>query len=203
MLQRLPPFFDTFLTLLFEQYKESPKIVGMLQAFAAEFDLLDQAQVEVATEVLNIDQAVGAQLDMLGRIANLPRAGRDDEGYRAILRASFISRHSGAPDQIIGAIKSITGSTSVQYIPEYPAGYWVLYDGIGLSQSYLNRLSPAGVQGMTGCYLSDTNLDIFVLADGEPILVVGPCPGIYILTEEEGVVLSEEGGEPLLLEIAE
>jgi len=200
MIERLPLFYETFLKLLFEQYKESPKVLGMLEAFAAEFDLIDQALVEVANEVLNIDAAVGAQLDMLGRVANIPRLGRSDPLYRDDLLIAFQTKNSGTPEQIIKAVKSLTNSTYTHFYPEFPAGFWVVYDGEGLTQDILNKIAPAGVQAMAGCILVDASLDPIVLADGDFILLIGPC-GPTPLYSEDDLLLTTELADPIYSEI--
>lgn len=203
MLERLGPMFNTFLGLLMEQYKDSPNMLGILEAMAYEFDLLDQAMVELDFELLNIDDSVGVQLDMLGRLANLPRLGRSDDLYRAAIRIAFRTHNSGTPEQILSAVKDLTGSTDIEYIPFYPAGYWLVYNGLGLTRELLQQISPAGVLGYPGCFLCDIHGDFITTMDSDPILVVGPCEpvgGGAILLEVGGGVLLTETNETLLME---
>lgn len=169
-------------SLLGEQYRDprvdgqSVKLAGIIDLIAAEAQLLETALQELLP-VLDVDAVGGVLLDTIGRIANTARGAMDDPAYRLALKAAFQRSDSGTPEQIISAVKQVTGSAKVWYIPEYPAGYWIIYDGHGLAREYLEQISPAGVLAFPGCYLADAHDDLIRTATGEPILVVGPCEG--------------------------
>lgn len=163
------------LDLLMEQFRNSSRLRGILEAHAAQMDKLEAAMWEVSV-ILNISTAEGEQLDLLGRIANIPRGGLDDAAYRALLMVWFQLRGSGTPEDIIRALKENYGATSVTYIPEYPAGFLVHAPTLTpVSQEFLNLISPAGVQALVGCFLADTEWDIITDTLGSPIIVAGPC----------------------------
>lgn len=166
-------------TLLLEQYKESPKYIGILQAVATEADRLEACLWEFI-QLLDIDAMEGAQLDLLGKIAKCLRIQQgvvlDDVAYRVVLKAAFRARTSGTPEEIIAAVLDATQSTVVSYLTEYPAAYWLIFDGsVAITQDYLERISPAGVLPFQACYLRDVFEDFIVDANGDSILVVGPC----------------------------
>lgn len=176
----IPSFWDELSALILEQYKESSKYVGIVQAIAAEADKIETAQGEMAY-LLDIDKMIGAQLDLLGLIALTTREQEgvllDDVAYRLLLKAAFRTRNSGTPEEIISAVRQATGASQVVYIPEYPAAYWVLHDGAGsVTQEFLERITPAGVMPFQPCFLESTEGDLIVDAKGNPIMVVGPCP---------------------------
>ena len=166
--------------LVLEQYKESPKYLSWIQAVATEADRCETARWELS-QLLDIGAMQGAQLDLLGKICGAARRQGvtllSDAAYRPVLRIAFRSRLSGTPEEIIAAVKEATGSTHVTYLPDYPAGFWVVYDGPReITQEFLDSISPAGVRGNLPCFLSLENGDPLTLEDGEYILTKGPCP---------------------------
>lgn len=163
------------LALLMEQYRDSVGLRGILKAHADQMDKIETALWEVSV-ILRISTAEGAQLDLLGRIANVPRGGMDDAEYRATLIVWFQLQGSGTPEDIIRALKENYGATAVTYIPEYPAGFLVHAPTFTpVTQEFLNLIAPAGVQALVGCYLADTEWEIITDTSGAPIIVAGPC----------------------------
>lgn len=179
------------LALMAEQYKQprndgqSPRLAGIVAALADEGQMLEAAWQEMLP-LLDADSCSGVQLDVLGRIANTPRNGATDAFYRAQLAAAFRAHYSGTPENIMDVVKAYTKSTKVWYYPEYPAGFWIVCDGRGLTVELLERLAPAGVQAFPFCYLSDAADSLIRTANGEPIFVVGPCeaaPSNYLILD--------------------
>lgn len=179
-LQPIADVTSSILALLAEQYKQprndgnTPRVAGIIALVAAEIQLLETAWQELLP-LLDIDIASGAQLDVLARIANIARNGASDAVLRTRLKTVFQSRYSGTPEQLMAAVKQYTGSEKVAFIPEYPASFWITYDGEGMTQEYLQGLAPAGVLGLPGCFLADADDELILDANGEGILVVGPC----------------------------
>src|SRR5687767_10519480 len=60
------------------QYQESERLKAWISVYLASHDELDATLTAVRTLVLNIPEAEGAQLDLLGRIVGETRAGQDD-----------------------------------------------------------------------------------------------------------------------------
>lgn len=86
---------------LLEQYKRKERIEGMLSIPLHHIAKLEDAFWQILTERW-IDTAIGDQLDLLGRVVNLPRDGADDETYRALIRVEILSlRSQGRPEQLI------------------------------------------------------------------------------------------------------
>lgn len=185
-----------------EQYKQSPKLLAYLQKLVAEFDD-HEVWLQELTGIYDLSTAVGIQLDIIGSVLGSDRAGRGDDLYRAELVVWVGTQLSGTPEDVITTVAKVTQSTRVEYLPWYPAKYWLLYDGRGLSAPLLNRVSPAGVQGYPGCFLCDITGTLFTMADNDFILVVGPCEpatsGAILLENGLGVIQTETA-ETLLLE---
>ena len=170
----LKPVLDKLQSLLLEQYKDKPRITGILAQCGEEGDRL-AVSAEELQYLYDIETVTGAQLDVLGVIANEPRRGRGDEEYRLVLKVLFRTQVSGTPEDVIRSVKEYTGATSVRYLPEYPAGFFVLADAPGLTREFLDSVSPAGVGAYPGCFLHLTTGALLTTSKGEPILIVGPC----------------------------
>lgn len=180
----IPAEWDVLEPLVLDQYKESPQYLGILKLIAAEADRIETARWELST-LLSIDAMEGAQLDLLGKIGNAPRMQDgvllDDAAYRRVLKAAFRSRTSGTPEEVISYLQELTGGT-VTYIPEYPAGFWILFSTGSVSPEILAEISPAGVGVHVGIGLS-------VEDDNDP-----PYPEILLLEDTlEGILVEDYG----------
>jgi hypothetical protein len=72
--------------LLLPQFRDKPRLEGVLCKLAGGVQDLSNAAWQVLTETL-LDSALGLQLDELGGIIGLPRQGWPNETYRTLLRA--------------------------------------------------------------------------------------------------------------------
>lgn len=111
--------------LLIGDFKK-PKIEALLKSY------LGQAQeVEDALWQLYVDRrlanAVGVQLDVIGKIVGEVRKGRTDAVYRTWLGARILAnRSNGRPEELIAIVKAVTpASTTVWVEEEFPAALTV------------------------------------------------------------------------------
>ena len=185
------PTRDVLLGILYEQYKQSPNIVAIIEAIAERGDILDDIEQELYG-MLDITTATGAALDLLGALVNVLRNGFSDEVYRARILGTAGASRSGTPEDIIATIKFLTGSTSVFYAPAYPAGFWAVpgKNGDRITQRCLDTIAPAGVQAFPPCFLVDARGAAVVDARSDFILVVGPCADVV----PEGDYFVYDGG---------
>lgn len=185
------PTRDALLGILYEQYKQSPNIVAIIEAIAERGDILDDIEQELYG-MLDITTATGATLDLLGALVNVLRNGFSDEVYRARILGTAGASRSGTPEDIIATIKFLTGSTSVFYAPAYPAGFWAVpgKNGDRITQRFLDTIAPAGVQAFPPCFLVDARGAAVVDARSDFILVVGPCADVV----PEGDYFVYDGG---------
>lgn len=85
--------------LLIERYRK-PLISALLQSWLAEVQAIEDALYQLLTQ-RGVANAIGAQLDVLGRIVNQPRAGTPDATYRIyVLARQLVSRSSGQVSQL-------------------------------------------------------------------------------------------------------
>lgn len=174
-----PPGAEILHDIMLEQYKNTATLAELVKQLGDEADVLQDVNRELYV-LLDPDAVDGVNLDVLGRIVECLRNGDSDAAYRPRIKSSLSDKNSGTPEQIMAAIKTITGSTTVEYYPEYPAGYWIYATNQDLvTQDILDRLSPAGVQGFPMCILAMTTGELIKTTDtDENVLLVGPCPSI-------------------------
>jgi hypothetical protein len=149
--------------LLIEQFKDSEKFKALIDSDNARAQDIETAVFEIRTE-FEIDDAVGAQLDILGQVWNEERLGMDDDTYRAAIKAKSSNQFSGEPENIFAVLISIFGATYINYRPFYPAKYYINTD-VDISSENLVQFSPSGVLPLVEGYdVADGNGNR--LADG-------------------------------------
>ena len=84
---------DYYKNLLIIQYHDKAKaqavISNWVDCMVADGLFLD------LPEAFNVDTAIGAQLDLIGKIVGLPRYGFDDDQYRILLNLRIITNNTG------------------------------------------------------------------------------------------------------------
>lgn len=94
-----------------------------------------------------LDTAIGAQLDIIGKIVGIQRDGRTDDNYRILIRLKQkINNSSGNIQILIDTIRILFSATFVHYIriDEEPATINLFQDGqINLSQEF-NAITEEG-----------------------------------------------------------
>lgn len=117
---------------------------------------LEEVEI-VIQQMLNersIDTAIGAQLDIVGRIVNEGRQGRIDPEYRAAIKQRVALRFSGTPEDIIEIVLALYGGTFVEFHNTYPGKFHITTDA-NITTSDLIDITPAGVGGyvITDCLI--------------------------------------------------
>ena len=186
-----PAKAEEYLTIITQFYKETATVAEIVKFLGEQTDYLHGVDRELY-DLLDVYKMTGYNLDIIGRIVGCDRDGSNDAGYRVKLKLALTLESSGTPEEVIASVRSVTGASSVLYIPEYPAGFWVIPNSGSekLTQEELNRISPAGVQAMLPCFLADAVGAAVVTADGDYILVVGPCDNG---AEPEGYLVLDGG----------
>jgi hypothetical protein len=141
-------FYERFRPLLLEQYKDAENLNLILEALSTPFEDLDQVNLDIKN-LLNLEEADGAQLDLIGDIVGEKRSGRDDEEYlRWIKFRIFANTSRGFVDDVVKALKFITQATKVIYSDNPPASYTIYTDGPVVPSNInelMDKLSAAGV----------------------------------------------------------
>lgn len=113
------------LGLLLSQYQGKPRIAALLSSFLRRIQELDDAAIEVLIARL-IDNAIGAQLLVIGRIVGQPNEGSwDDDTYRIFIKARIRANQSnGHGDDVIDVVNLVEAADFV-LSEVYPAAMYV------------------------------------------------------------------------------
>lgn len=107
------------LAALFEQFIGKTNIEEMLSSFVQEVQEIENVLYSLFDERL-LDTAVGAQLDLLGRIVEEPRKSSDDEQYRKFIRGRIAAnRSSGTIPELLNLLTIISEIGDEYIIREY------------------------------------------------------------------------------------
>lgn len=160
------------------------RLQGLLKAVVDKLmQPLDDACVELQ-ELLDIDTATGARLDLIGKLSNLKReAGESDAMYKERVIGAFFSDNEGTPDFAVMMAAMLSGDQYPQFMDESPATF-IIYDGPvyehrgenddmlikepgvkQLTHAQVRKLAPTGVLGLPGAALNvaDPNEDPLLL----------------------------------------
>lgn len=96
--------------LLIWQFREKPRLEAMLRALLVGAQVTEDVVWQVLTE-RSLDTAVGVQLDRIGDLVDFPRAGFEDDAYRALLRAQVLVLKSQGRWSDLAAILEVVGVT--------------------------------------------------------------------------------------------
>lgn len=119
---------------VYAQYKNAPIVVAFANLIGAEAQEIENAlwqiysQMGLTTQAPGFTPAVGAQLDLMGKILNLPRTDPNDALYLALLIAqSLVLRSSGRLPEIERVLSIVLpgGANTVTITELFPAAFLV------------------------------------------------------------------------------
>lgn len=168
------------LKLLLAQYKDSVKLQGLIDGKSKQIDDIELALFEIR-EGFYLDDAIGAQLDIIGKIWDVERKGLNDTEYRQSIYFKISLKVSGTLKEIISILKSFYGATYVEYHPQYPAKMLLLTDATASAEA-IERFAPAGVKVIVkdkdddtrptfGFHSSDVNETLFAITHTYDFLI--------------------------------
>ena len=179
-----------------EQYKNSSKLRGVVDALLSQCDDLETAFFEILGSI-DLRTAIGPALDYLGAIVGVTRKpGETDDAYRT--RIYQYRDLQGAPthEGLRASLHLLTGQTGIGLYPNWPAElYWVppqaeKYD---LSQLVLDSMTSGAslVQGTILCCEDGEEYGIIVLEDnGQPLVIDQRWPDTeYAMVDDEGYLI--------------
>lgn len=92
--------------LLLAQYRDKPRVKGMICAFTSRLDALEADAVAMWEGMLNLESGEGVWLDLIGDIVREDRDGRSDEDYRRGLKVRvLINRSNGKVEELIEIVR--------------------------------------------------------------------------------------------------
>lgn len=138
------------------QFSDSHGVKSLTKALA---DELQQIQLDTFAVYNNLDinDAYGDFLDILGSDVSLPRGGRSDTEYRdAIILKQILTTADATPDSILTSLAVATRSDNVRLWEHYPISTAVYTDGDRLPRGLSRALRFASVA---------TSKDVTILFD--------------------------------------
>lgn len=188
-----------------EQYKNSSKLRGVVDALLAQCDDLEAAFFEILGSI-DLQTAIGPALDYLGAIVGVTRKpGETDDAYRT--RIYQYRDLQGAPthEGLRAALQILTGQTGIGLYPNWPAElYWVppqaeKYD---LSQLVSDSMTSGAsiVQGTFLCCEDGEEYGLIVLEDnGQPLVIdLRWTDTTYAMVDDEGYLIVDDADNVLV-----
>lgn len=161
---------DLAIGLLLDQFRDQANLEAFLRALMVPVQRLEATAHDLDTE-MRLDNAIGAQLDMIGRIVDLPRGDMGDEAYRTRLRAHIRANLSeGTPDDLLEVLRLMVPTNDIS-LEEYPTGVVMriadtLAEDPDAIVAELRRTRPAAVP-MSLEYTLAEDEDTFAFASGD------------------------------------
>lgn len=154
-METIVPYKEEFKKYIPEQYKNSEKLLALVNSCMAQFDDLETAFFEIL-QSLNLADAIGPALDYLGAIVGVKRnPGESDTQYRERIVSGLNLLNLPGPEALRMVIKFLTGVDSVGLFPNWPAEmYYVLDGGTDANLSNLEKSSmTSGASLVRGTFL--------------------------------------------------
>lgn len=152
------------LSRLPSQWIESEKITGLLTSWLNRANELEDLLFEIKDQRSLFD-AVGVQLDVLGALFGVDRAGRTDDDYRqAILNEVTVQTSDGTTEPFMQVLRVKSGSDYVDFWEHSPADVHArMGEGFNIyTYSDLEKQVPAGVSLRV---MVDDKFDSFVASE--------------------------------------
>lgn len=135
-------FNDIVKRLLLSQYKR--------ENFLDVFVIIETLMKDIQTgnfqlrDMMWLEDATGEQLNLIGRLWNVQRYGKQDEDFRKAIYTKIQESASGTVNEMLSNLIGVYGGTYARYYPVHPACFFIESDAT-ISQSELEALSPSGV----------------------------------------------------------
>lgn len=181
-METIVPYKEEFKKYIPEQYKNSEKLLALVNSCMAQFDDLETAFFEIL-QALNLADAIGPSLDYLGAIVGVKRnPGESDTQYRERIVSGLNLLNLPGPEALRRVLKFVTGCEFVGLYPNWPAElYYVLYGETSANLSNLEKSSmTSGASLVRGTFLVGEMDDT----------------GEY----ECGYIVNEDNGQPLVVD---
>ena len=157
------------LARLLTQYKDT-NLVDYLTPFLTQLQELEDVFFDIRAILTNIEDQVGEQLDLLGRLVGQPREGRTDAVYILWIQARIlVNKSSGLPDELLQVLRTLMAN-EISYEGSYPAGFVLQVFGIlAEPEAVAEILTETRAGGVDGDlhYAIRADAAIFTFASGD------------------------------------
>lgn len=184
-----------------EQYKQSTKLLGLIDAALTQCDAAEDALHEL-TSGLSPETAVGPALDYRGALVGITRAiGESDDHYRTRILIGTGTEGLPTYEALRRVLQLEFGQTEIGLYPIWPAGlYYVLYEHSEPNlpenlESYFTSGTEV-VQGTFLCCEDGEDYELIVLEDnGQPLVIDQRWPDTtYAIVDSDGYIIVDDGG---------
>lgn len=188
-----------------EQYKNSSKLRGVVDALLAQCDDLETAFFEILGSI-DLQTAIGPALDYLGAIVGVTRKPEEtDDSYRTRIYQYLDLQGAPTYEGLRASLQILTGKTGIGLYPNWPAElYWVppKAEKYELSQLVSDSMTSGAslVQGTFLCCEDGEEYGLIVLEDnGKPLVIDQRWPDtLYELVDDGGNYLVDSDGKKIL-----
>ena len=137
-------YLEDALSRLLQQFKEKDNITNLLKAYLDSLQITSQSLADFANQN-NLQDAVGAMLDVLGKVVGESRKGRTDESYRlAIQNRIVVNNSEGTPNQLLEILQLLSPtSTDNKIFEHFPLSLNFYIKGGTITKSAVNTLFNA------------------------------------------------------------
>lgn len=110
---------------LIELFRESKSVNDLVGIFVKQAQDLENSAFEILEDT-TVSNAVGVQLDVIGKIVGEPRNGRDDANYRiGIQTRILLNKSSGTIEDLLGLVATFLSSPDVELQEIFPAAIYL------------------------------------------------------------------------------
>ena len=112
---------------LIEQFKGLPQIEALITSYLNQLQKIEEDNFDLLTDILDLDVAEGAQLDVIGTIVGEPRSGRNDTDYLVAIRIRILINASGGEIETLNELVDtfFGGTISFELRELFPAAFEV------------------------------------------------------------------------------
>lgn len=141
--------YTSYTSLLPHQFKDATQLKSLLSVFLKEDQNFFDELYKLFEVGLDVDNATGYQLDIIGKLVTEYREGRDDDDFREAIKFSqFIANSSGTIPELITYLKQITESSIVRVHEHYPATLCMEVDGNAPTQGNIQDTDESAIAGV-------------------------------------------------------
>ena len=141
--------YPSYVDLLPAQFENAEKLKAFLSIFLNESQEFYNELYKLFEVGLDLENATGYQLDILGKLVNEYRNKRDDDEYREAIKFSqFIANSSGTIPELIKFLNQITNSNTTRLFEHYPATICMEIDGDTPTKDNLIAVDQSAMAGV-------------------------------------------------------
>lgn len=172
------------LALLPHYYSDKPLAQGVIETLLSELNPIENAVYQLRTS-FTIQNGEGATLDIIGRLFNVLREGREDEPYRkAILTEGILYFADGTSDSIINTANAYTGREDCE-----------VYDHLnGLHYVQIKGGFTTGITAFMDRYAAACGTKLIVKFVTDNVIQSGIASTQELLADDQGSIIQVNTG---------